>query len=1124
MTDSYLFIDSSKTYGRVDWSTQPPDPNSKTITSFMIPAQWDQMVEYFHNNTYFLVSMNTHSTYTWNVLKRLSKIAGIASNDETWISKILERELTKGSGAELLGWAQILNSQGWKETANKFAHQASVNHSAKIAQNTLSLEEVRKQIEEAARVSFTALAKIPGETLTSVKLPSQTAGSIMSNLGVTYDLFKMIESDGIRKQALIFDRHIQLVTFLQQWGGPKQGLPDQEGFTDRKKLTKNQLSKLLQNPTLVTPNPTKKSSKSSKSAMKPEELYSIGLQRLKSIFTQYPDPDVEPIIAAIDAIINSGQTKAKSKDLSTVAEGIMSRILNKNDFLTAEKSAGRLEQISGGSKYSLDPWQSEMVEHIRSGRSVLVVGPTSGGKTFASMAAMDWLVNSTADVSLAYVAPTFHLALQTYANLVKSFKNVGISLVTGVINSLARNSKIWVGTPADLWSYLTATGETFTIGIFDEIHTLSETFGEGIEARITSHAIANLLVKCSRQVIALSATISDTDVTTIQEYLRSRTSIPIIETVVYRERVIPLIQYEYLGEAGVQPFTSTIGESTSVTQRVPTQILNTFHLVKTLERSDMLPAIIFDENEAACYDHYVAFINWLEIQEYNAYRAWHQVYDDVEKRVLEVNSKLREAEHEYHNKTSKASALCNAASNNKEVIIEAIKTQIKTHILKPENLSLEPRIITTERHLKIYRLIRNSLSDGIRRSNDSLSGKYNENGTDLPNEISALIGDLLDEWQRYNTLQTSWNGLNTEGLSTIPVPCERMGPYFTIGTYSLEFETFKYMRNPSSAGKSPAAMKLHRFMEGLCEAERISEADVDPLLQLIDRGLQFGVGIILPTMPFVVQYELLRLLNNKKVSLIFSSRSMSMGVNVPLRSVVIRSTEVKAWNVCELMQMSGRCGRRRLDTQGHVVFWNVLNCREVDVSHLPLIAIPQMGAEQGSLIAQPLDVAIQIEINRATIKDVSAIKASLGFLNPTKGDIPLDLLMGEGDLSSSPVIDDEAKSSYTTNTGSTLSLSIDDRELSASIAACVDPIAISIGYDEIVALDLVQRIQRLAMNKILVSDKSEPYKTAEVITVVKRGIQELHTRYYRNTNVEWLSFMANTFELLHRVTYRQLRL
>jgi hypothetical protein len=1119
MTDSYLFIDSSKAYGRVDWSTQPPDPNSKTITSFMIPTQWDQMVEYFHNNTYFLVPMNTHSTYTWNVLKRLSKIAGIAHNDETWISKILERELTTGSGAELLGWAQILNSQGWKATAKKFTQQASVNHSAKIAQNTLSLEEVRKQIEEAARASFTALAKIPGETLTSVKLQSQTAGSIMSNLGVTYDLFKMIESDTIKKQVLLFDRHIQLVTFLQQWGGPKQGLPDQEAFTDRKKLTKNQVSKLLQTPTFETPNPTKKSSKSSKvskSTISPDELYTSGLHKLKSIFTQYPDPDVEPTIAAIEAIINSGRAKVKSKDLSTVAEGIISRILNKNDYLTAEKSAGRLEQISGGSKYSLDPWQSEMVEHIRSGRSVLVVGPTSGGKTFASMAAMDWLVNSTADVSLAYVAPTFHLALQTYANLVKSFKNVGISLVTGVINSLARNAKIWVGTPADLWSYLTATGETFTIGIFDEIHTLSETFGEGIEARITSHAIANLLVKCSRQVIALSATISDTDVTTIQEYLRSRTNIQIIETVVYRERVIPLIQYEYLGEAGVQSFTSIIAQSNTVTQRVPTEMLNTFHLVKTLERSDMLPAIIFDENEAACYDHYVAFVNWLEIQEYNAYRAWHQVYDDFEKRVLEVNSKLREAENEYYNKTSKASSLCNAASNNRDTIIEAIKTQIKTQILKPENLIIEPRIITTERHRKIYRLIRNSLSDGIKRSSDSV--------IHLPNEASALIGDLLDEWQRYNTLQTSWNGLNAEGLSTIPIPCERMGPYFTIGTYSLEFETFKYMRNPSSAGKSPAAMKLHRFMKGLCEAERISEADVDPLLQLIDRGLQFGVGIILPTMPFVVQYELLRLLNNKKVSLIFSSRSMSMGVNVPLRSVVIRSTEVKAWNVCELMQMSGRCGRRRLDTQGHVVFWNVLNSREADVSHLPLIAIPQMGAEQGSLIAQPLDVAIQIEINRATIKDVSAIKASLGFLNPTKGDIPLDLLMGEGDLSSSPIIDDEAKSTYTTNTGSTLSLSVDDRELSASIAACVDPIAISIGYNEIVALDLVQRIQRLAMNKILVSDKLEPYKTAEVITVIKRGIQELHTRYYRNTNLEWLSFMANTFELLHRVTYRQLRL
>jgi hypothetical protein len=1116
MNDSYLIIDERNSFGKVDWSLSRPESleGQPAVHIFSIATQWSETLRYFQGHVYFLVPMNKHSTYTWSLLKRLSKSVGIAPQDETWIREILDKQLDRAKNADLIGWSKLLIEQGWKQTAQVFLSRAESSHEAQIALQTLSLEEVRQQIEATARQSFTTYAKIPGETLTSVKLQPQTAGSIMSNLGVTYDLFKMIESDTIKKQASAFQLHTQIVTFLQQWGGPKQGLPNQEPFTERKRYTRASLLKLLQNPTLSLPTPTKKSniSKGSKtSTSSREEMYTAGWRTLKQIFQSYPQvvtsreggATVELNLESIVDRLLKGET-LKSKDWASLADGILTCILNKNEYVTSEKAIGRLEQISTLTKYSLDPWQTEMVEYIRAGRSVLVVGPTSGGKTFASMAAMDWLLNSTSDISLAYVAPTFHLALQTYANLVKSFKNIGISLVTGIINSLSTDTKIWVGTPADLWSYLSATDQSFTIGIFDEIHTLSETFGEGVEATVTSHAIANLLVKCKTQVIALSATIGDTDVTTIQQYLSVRTQIPKIETIVYRERFIPLVQYQYLGDKGFVPINAVPQISHNQTH-VPTTMLNTFHVVKTLEKNDMLPAIIFDENEAACYDHYVAFVNWLEIQEYNAYITWHEINNDFEEKILDVNTRLCEAENEYHNKGPRSSALCRVASRNKELIVEAVKTRIRTAILKPDNLTTEPQVDISERHRKIYSLISRSI---------------------LPDKVSALVRDLLEEFQRYNTLEVGWDGSSATGLDTIPVPCQRMGPYFTIGTYSVDFQTFKHMRNPNSAGKSQVAIKLHRFMKGLCAAERITEADVDGLLQLIDKGLQFGVGIILPTMPFIVQYELLRLLNNRKVSLIFSSRSMSMGINVPLRSVVIRSSELKEWNVCEVMQMSGRCGRRRLDTQGHVVYWNILNCLNVDVAHLPLIKIPEMHASQGSLISQPLDVAIRIEIGKAMARDVSAVKASLSFLNPTKGDIPLDLILDDGALLPwhDSLGDDDRKSAQDLNTVTLELSSIDERELSASITVCVDPVAISIGYNEIQVMDLVQRIQRLAMNKILISDKTEVYKTAEVISLIKRGVQELHTRYHRSSNLEWLSFMAATFELLHRVTYRQLRL
>lgn len=1118
MNDSYLIIDERNSFGKVDWSLSRPESleGQPAVHIFSIPTQWSETLRYFQGHVYFLVPMNKHSTYTWSLLKRLSKSVGIAPQDETWIREILDKQLDRAKNADLIGWSKLLIEQGWKQTAQVFLSRAESSHEAQIALQTLSLEEVRQQIEATARQSFTTYAKIPGETLTSVKLQPQTAGSIMSNLGVTYDLFKMIESDTIKKQASAFQLHTQIVTFLQQWGGPKQGLPNQEPFTERKRYTRASLLKLLQNPTLSLPTPTKKSniSKGSKTSISSrEEMYTAGWRALKQIFQTYPQVvtsreggvTVELNLESIVDRLLKGET-LKSKDWASLADGILTCILNKNEYVTSEKAIGRYEQISTLTKYSLDPWQTEMVEYIRAGRSVLVVGPTSGGKTFASMAAMDWLLNSTSDISLAYVAPTFHLALQTYANLVKTFPTVGVSLVTGIINSLSRNAKIWVGTPADLWSYLTATGESFTIGIFDEVHTLSETFGEGIESRITSHALANLLAKCTRQVIALSATIGSPDVTTIQQYLSSRTGIATIETIVYRERFIPLVQYQYLGESGISTMIQTpISNDTPLNSMtvVPTEMINTFHLIKTLETNDMLPGIIFDENEAACYSHYTQFVGWLEIQEYNAYIAWHRISDDFESKVIELNATLREAENEYHTKSSRATSLCSVASRNKGSLIGAIVSRIATEISKSENLRLEPQVVTTDKSRKLYLLITQNAA---------------------PQKMSAVVQDLLEEWHRLNSIDSSWNGSSTSGLGPIPVPCERLGPYFTIGTYSYDFETFKHMRNPSSAGKSPAAMKLHRLMKGLCAAERISENDVDGVLQLIDKGLQFGIGIILPTMPFVVQYELLRLLNKKKVSLIFSSRSMSMGVNVPLRSVVIRSKDLKAWNVSELMQLSGRCGRRRLDTQGHVVYWNVLNCREADVAHLPLIKIPEVGAQSGSLISNPLEIAVTIDINRTMIKDVSAIAQTLSILNYIKGDLSAEILIGDDTIASIVSRDEEPISTYTTSSRSQADITVDDGELKTAIAASLDPIAQDLGYDDITALDIVQRIQRLALNKIVSADKNQPYKTVEVINILKRSLQEIHTRYHCCDCKEWLAFIADCFEVLHRVTYRQLRL
>ena len=97
---------------------------------------------------------------------------------------------------------------------------------------------------------------------------------------------------------------------------------------------------------------------------------------------------------------------------------------------------GDFEYESSGPKF--DDWQNKLVDYIKSGASCIISVPTGSGKTFAMMNAIDIIIKdhnaSNRDgvsKSLAYIAPSFHLSLQTYSNLKKTFSGLhnGIYMV-----------------------------------------------------------------------------------------------------------------------------------------------------------------------------------------------------------------------------------------------------------------------------------------------------------------------------------------------------------------------------------------------------------------------------------------------------------------------------------------------------------------------------------------------------------------------------------------------------------------------------------------------------------------------------------------------------------------------
>jgi hypothetical protein len=162
-----------------------------------------------------------------------------------------------------------------------------------------------------------------------------------------------------------------------------------------------------------------------------------------------------------------------------------------------------------------DGWQRKVLDEIDARRSLLVVAPTSAGKTFISFYAMKQVLESNDDDVLVYVAPTKALvnqiAAEVQARFSKSFKYAGKS-VWGIhtrdyrINN-PTGCQILVTVPHILQIMLLspthANGWSKRVKriIFDEVHCI----GQAEDGIVWEQLL--LLAPCP--IIALSATIGN---------------------------------------------------------------------------------------------------------------------------------------------------------------------------------------------------------------------------------------------------------------------------------------------------------------------------------------------------------------------------------------------------------------------------------------------------------------------------------------------------------------------------------------------------------------------------------------------------------------------------------------
>ncbi len=337
------------------------------------------------SNSTVLSFNNPYYNINWNVIKQYIS--------ESWINEFFDECFASLDLNKIKEWSNNLNNMGYRNSAKHLRSRIETEEKKFTKEDS---SKVIQQLTIKAKERLSKQSTYPEKILSSVNLPSQTFSKIVLDLGNEYNVLQAIESEGNEEKMKKYILHSSIITLLEHWG-KRSSKGDIISIDLTNPPSKNDIGKLLETPFLVLEIKDKKKT----ITLKKEDVLFQERGKLIEIFKD--DSDLQESAKKLQT------GKAKTVDINKLKTAMSNAILNKKDA-NAYATAG--SEVSS-SKIKLDNWQKDVIDYIQKGESVLVVGPTSGGKTFVSMAALDlllrrskgsisrvWLYGTVGDVSI----------------------------------------------------------------------------------------------------------------------------------------------------------------------------------------------------------------------------------------------------------------------------------------------------------------------------------------------------------------------------------------------------------------------------------------------------------------------------------------------------------------------------------------------------------------------------------------------------------------------------------------------------------------------------------------------------------------------------------------------------
>ena len=263
--------------------------------------------------------------------------------------------------------------------------------------------------------------------------------------------------------------------------------------------------------------------------------------------------------------------------------------------------------------FALDPFQTEAIEALHAGRSVLVAAPTGAGKTVVAEYAIERALG--AGRKCFYTTPLKALSNQKYGDLVAAYGSERVGLLTGD-NTINGEAAIVVMTTEVLRNMLYERSDTLDglqSVVMDEVHYLQDPYRGAVWEEVLIHLPASVAVVC------LSATISNAE--EFGEWIRTLRGST--HVVIEEKRPVPLEHHYLVGrrlhpmhveQSGAlvpNPYVVALDReevrvrSTGRRHGRPRSGGRAFvprreDVVEVLEAAGMLPAIYFVFSRAGC--------------------------------------------------------------------------------------------------------------------------------------------------------------------------------------------------------------------------------------------------------------------------------------------------------------------------------------------------------------------------------------------------------------------------------------------------------------------------------------------------------------------------------------------